>query len=165
MSQPPYPPPGGDEQGYPPPGQPPPDGRPWNQPGDPGGQPPTGSRGTVIALVVAAVLVLAAVGVAMWLLSGRDSRSSSAGPTSSTTQEQPAPGGALPPPTVTPDGLGDDPVLNQYAQDCYDGIMDACDDLYLESEEDSQYAAYGDTCAGRQPLGTDDFCAVSFPGE
>jgi hypothetical protein len=66
---------------------------------------------------------------------------------------------------VPPDGLGDDPVFDQYAKDCYDGLMEACDDLFLESEEDSLYEAYGDTCAGRQPLGTDVFCTVSFPGE
>jgi hypothetical protein len=145
-------------------GQQPPYGRPLGQPGD---QPPKGSRTTVIALVVAAVVVLAAVGVALWLLFGRDNGTTFTGSTSgagTSTQEPPSAGGAIPPPTVTPDGLGDDPVFNEYARDCYDGIMDACDSLFLESETDSLYEAYGDTCAGRQRLGSDVSCTDSFPG-
>jgi hypothetical protein len=198
MSQPPYPPPGGNEAGGDRPGS-----RGWTpgdsdeptqqfgpsgqreptqqfgQPGQPGqygppGQPPSGSRTTVIALVVAAVVVLAAVGVALWLLLGRgDAEITSARPTTATSTEGAAPpttesprgSGSLPPPTLSPDGLGADPVFDQYAQDCYDGAMDACDDLFLESAKDSLYEAYGDTCAGRQPLGGDVFCTVSFPGE
>jgi len=66
---------------------------------------------------------------------------------------------------VQPDGLGDDPTFNQMAQSCYDGDMQACDDLFLQSDVDSAYEAYGDTCAGRQPEGTDVFCTVSFPGD
>jgi len=66
---------------------------------------------------------------------------------------------------VQPTGLGDDPTFNQLAQQCYDGDMQACDDLYIQSEVDSPYEAYGDTCAGRQPLGTDVFCTISFPGD
>jgi hypothetical protein len=129
----------------------------------------------VIALVVAAVVVLAAVGVALWLLFGRDNGITSADSTPTTggstteagtsTQELPSVGAAIPAPTVRPDGLGDDPVFDEYARDCYDGIMDACDSLFLESETDSLYEAYGDTCAGRQPLGSDVLCTVSFPGE
>jgi hypothetical protein len=29
--------------------------------------------------------------------------------------------------------------------------MEACDQLFLESDADSAYERYGDTCAGRQP--------------
>ena len=67
---------------------------------------------------------------------------------------------------MTPDGLGDDPVLNQYAQSCYDGDMQACDDLYNESEVDSVYETYGGTCAGRQPTSDSDvvYCVDAFPG-
>jgi hypothetical protein len=66
---------------------------------------------------------------------------------------------------VTPDGLGDDPTFDALAQQCYDGDMQACDDLFLQSDVDSLYETYGDTCAGRQPPGTDVFCTVSFPGD
>jgi hypothetical protein len=67
---------------------------------------------------------------------------------------------------VTPDGLGNDPVLNEYAQGCYDGDMQSCDDLYNGSEVDSLYEVYGGTCAGRQPVGNFDtvYCVDAFPG-
>ena len=41
--------------------------------------------------------------------------------------------------------------------------MDACDALYLSSEEGTDYRTYGDTCAGRQPAGTEFLCTVTFP--
>src|SRR5690606_16856796 len=50
---------------------------------------------------------------------------------------------------IPPGDLGDDPLLDQYAADCYAGDMEACDDLYWESPIDSAYEEYGDTCAGR----------------
>ncbi|HEY0126673.1 MAG TPA: hypothetical protein VGB58_06025 [Blastococcus sp.] len=53
--------------------------------------------------------------------------------------------------------------MDAYAQDCFDGDMAACDSLFLESEVDSMYEAYGDTCAGRQPPGTGTLCTVTFP--
>ena len=40
--------------------------------------------------------------------------------------------------------------------------MQACDDLYNESDAGSDYERYGDTCAGRQPEGTFVYCTVSF---
>ena len=67
---------------------------------------------------------------------------------------------------MAPDGLGNDSVLNEYAQSCFDGDMQACDDLYSQSEVDSAYETYGGTCAGRQPVTSSDtvFCTVAFPG-
>jgi hypothetical protein len=144
----PYGPPGPYGQapyGPPPYGQgPPPYGQPWAPPGTP----PRKNRNLTMVLVVAAVVVLAAAGVALWLLFGRgdDSRI-----------------GSLPPATVTPDDLGADSVLDSYAADCYEGSMDSCDALYMEAEAGSLYERYGDTCAGRQPPGTNVFCTVSFP--
>ena len=41
--------------------------------------------------------------------------------------------------------------------------MQACDDLYNVAEDDSDYRRYGDTCAGRQPEGTQRFCVTAFP--
>ena len=69
------------------------------------------------------------------------------------------------PATVTPDGLGDDPILDQYAASCYDGDMAACDTLYDQSEVGSTYEAYGGTCAGRQPNRNSDvvYCTDAFP--
>jgi len=150
---------------YPPPGQ------PWEPSGAPGG-PRRSRNSTLIALLVAGVVVLAAVGVALYLVLGRgvdgtDITSSgrtapnSAG-TTTPTEEQ-APGVALPDATRTPDGLGDDPVLDVLAQACYRGDMQSCDDLFDESEAGSEYEAYGDTCAGRQPTGTLVLCTDTFP--
>lgn len=44
---------------------------------------------------------------------------------------------------------GDDPALNALAQECFDGTMSACDDLWSMSPVDSDYESYGDTCGGR----------------
>lgn len=57
------------------------------------------------------------------------------------------------PPTPPPNG---DPELDQFAQDCYQGNMDACDTLFFRSEFGSQYEDYGLTCGGRlrEPAGS-----------
>ena len=43
--------------------------------------------------------------------------------------------------------------------------MEACDDLYAQSESDSLYELYGGTCAGRQDVTDADsvFCTRAFP--
>ena len=88
---------------------------------------------------------------------------SSSESTPSTTEESsPAPNG-IPPATIPPDGLGDDPVLQEFAQQCYDGQMFSCDVLFTASEDGSPYKNYADTCAGRQPAGTGTFCTIAFP--
>jgi len=73
-------------------------------------------------------------------------------------------GGVRPAPAATrePTGLGSDPVLDQWAQQCHDGTMSACDDLYDTSDLDSAYEDYGDTCAGRRGGGEWDYCADVF---
>jgi len=179
----------GQQYGQPPYAQPPYGQPPYGQPGQPwgagpGGQQPKGTNSTLIALVIAGVVVLAAIGVALFLVFGKDDRMPSAGsatagatsnaspspssPGSSPSSAGPSSDGAsrIPPATIAPDGLGDDPTLDQYAQSCYDGDMDACDTLYDESEVDSTYESYGGTCAGRQPPGNSDvvYCADAFPG-
>jgi hypothetical protein len=78
----------------------------------------------------------------------------------------PPPTAVLPPATRPPTGLGTDPVLDGEAQHCSAGDMTACVQLYLSSYRDpalGRYAAYGDTCAGRQPAGTLRLCTASFP--
>ncbi len=71
--------------------------------------------------------------------------------------------GEIPPPGQEPVGLGNDPELDRLAQECYDGDMESCDDLYGQSEFGSEYEAYGDTCAGRQETDTNLLCVVAFP--
>jgi hypothetical protein len=44
---------------------------------------------------------------------------------------------------------GPDPVLNAYAQGCFEGDYQACDDLYFESPPMSDYEEYGGSCGGR----------------
>jgi hypothetical protein len=46
-------------------------------------------------------------------------------------------------------GLGDDAGLDGYAVRCHDGDMQACDDLFDQSDPMSRYEQYGMTCAGR----------------
>ena len=180
--QPPYGQPQYGQPGVPPYGQP---GQPpWGPPGGPGGQQPKGSKNTVIALIIAGVVVLAAIGVALFLVLGKNdpattassattgatasaTSSSDAGSSSGASSSSSAPGGAsgIPPATVPPDGLGDDPVLDQFAQSCFDGDMSACDQLYNDSEVNSTYESYGGTCAGRQPITNSDvvYCTDAFP--
>ena len=52
-------------------------------------------------------------------------------------------------PAVEPGQLGTDPVLDQYALDCFGGDMQACDDLMYESPPLSKYELYAYTCGGR----------------
>jgi hypothetical protein len=52
-------------------------------------------------------------------------------------------------PPVAPEGLGPDPVLNEYAQSCFDGDLQACDDLLYESAPLSPYEEYALSCGGR----------------
>ena len=63
--------------------------------------------------------------------------------------------------------MGDDPQFNVLADECYDGDMQSCDDLYNGTLDDSSlsaYTLYGDTCAGRQDQGTRKLCTDTFPG-
>ena len=55
--------------------------------------------------------------------------------------------------------------LDEYAEDCYDGDMGACDALYRESPRSSAYELYGGTCAGRQSNADASrvFCTDAFP--
>ena len=59
---------------------------------------------------------------------------------------------------VPPGVLGPDPVLDAYAQQCFDGDLQSCDDLYTESPPLSDYEEYGTTCGGRVKAWTVPFC-------
>ncbi|MGY1732370.1 hypothetical protein ACI798_12705 [Geodermatophilus sp. SYSU D01045] len=50
---------------------------------------------------------------------------------------------------VPPGVLGSDPVLDAHAQGCFDGDLQACDDLFAESPPLSEYEEYALTCGGR----------------
>ncbi|MFP5369219.1 MAG: hypothetical protein ACLGI3_00485 [Actinomycetes bacterium] len=57
-------------------------------------------------------------------------------------------------PAVPPGELGPDPVLDEYADACFAGELQACDDLLYESPPLSEYEEYATTCGGRvKPYG------------
>ncbi|MGY2127613.1 hypothetical protein [Blastococcus sp. SYSU DS0617] len=72
---------------------------------------------------------------------------------------------SIPAATSEPEGLGDDPELDDYAEECHGGDMAACDELFRKSPEYSAYELYGGTCAGRQSNSDarDVYCVEAFP--
>lgn len=78
------------------------------------------------------------------------------------------PAAAVPPstlPPAPPTGLGTDSTFDALANLCFAGDMAGCDSLYERSEVGSAYETYGDTCAGRKPAGTGQYCLDMFgPG-
>jgi hypothetical protein len=63
-------------------------------------------------------------------------------------------------PTRPPAGTeAQDPQLTALAQECYEGSMAACDDLYLRTPRGSELERYGDTCGGRMPDPRRRYCA------
>lgn len=67
-------------------------------------------------------------------------------PTTDTT----APDNSDIPPGQDPrDILGDDQDLNDLANQCFDGDMGACDQLFSDTPVDSDLEAYSQTCGGR----------------
>ena len=166
--QPPYgqPPYGQPPYGQAPYGQPPYGQAPYGPPQGPGGAsaPPwgqgraTSGKTNKVAILLAAVAALVVTGLAValfvWSGSGDDDGASGGGGDSS-----------IPAASSEPEGLGDDPDLDEYAEECYDGDMEACDALYEESPRSSAYELYGGTCAGRQPNADASkvFCVDAFP--
>ncbi|WP_299953807.1 hypothetical protein [uncultured Modestobacter sp.] len=124
---------------------------------------PTGASPAAAAVragVLALGIVLAVVVGALVLRSGADDlgrgigegwAEASAAAVADASSGYPDPGWYDPVPEQSdpeaPDGLGDDPVLDGLAQQCFDGDLPACDDLYLEAVPG--YREYGLTCAGR----------------
>lgn len=55
---------------------------------------------------------------------------------------------------TAPGDLGEDDELDALAEECFDGDVAACDQLFFESPAGSDYEAYGDSCGGRnEPAG------------
>ena len=61
-----------------------------------------------------------------------------------------------------PDGLGSDPALDRLAQSCFEGDFVACDDVYWQSEIDSGYEIYGETCGGRVDAAIPGQCEETY---
>jgi hypothetical protein len=59
---------------------------------------------------------------------------------------------------------GSDPALDRLQDRCADGDMSACDTLFTDSPLDSEYEDFGDSCGGRQAIGTGAWCAEGGPG-
>jgi hypothetical protein len=57
------------------------------------------------------------------------------------------------------DTYGDDPELDALWDACADGDDGACDELFQVSPIDSGYEAFGDSCGGRQEVGTGRWCS------
>ncbi|MGH9209966.1 MAG: hypothetical protein ACRD2C_04720 [Acidimicrobiales bacterium] len=64
------------------------------------------------------------------------------------------------PPEAPPTG---DSQFDDLAQDCYQGDMQACDDLYLGTPVGSEYEAYGDTCGARISDSHGYYCTDLLP--
>ncbi|TKJ21503.1 hypothetical protein [Blastococcus sp. CCUG 61487] len=131
--------------GYLPPGQyaPP----PWGGAG--GSAPRSSSRKLVIGIVAGAALLAVVLAVALFVgVRGDD-------------------GAGIPEAASEPVNLGEDADLDDLAEECHDGAMQACDDLFRYAPRWSAYQLYGGTCAGRQPNADARavFCTDAFPGE
>jgi hypothetical protein len=153
------------------------------------GPPPSGGNKNPALIVVLVVLVIGAViGGAILLTSGGDDDDE---PTAGTTiPGQPGDPGDITLPEV-PDGgdttlpdvslpdIGDigsdeggppaeppddggDATLGGYADSCYQGDMQACDDLFMESDSGSELEDYGDTCGRRFDV-SHGFCVNALP--
>lgn len=123
---------------------------PWG-PGPDGSAPATNTK-LVLGLVAGLLVLVIGAAVALVVGVGSDARSGDRG-------------SAIPEATSDPDGLGDDAEFDAYAEDCHDGDMAACDDLFLLSPLGSAYELYGGTCAGRQPNSEARrvYCVDAFP--
>jgi hypothetical protein len=149
-------------------------------PGGPPAEPPTsspsdaGGGGTPrrLRLVVAGVAVLLlAVGITAVLLTRGDGGSDdgqSGRPSPFERRVERAHGEDDPDDIEVPDperpvDLGDDPLLDRLADECFDGDISSCDDLYRESFLGSEYEKYGATCGERTRRGQGGGCTALYP--
>lgn len=132
-------------------GQPPQGPLPWGQ----GAATPRKTNKVAVALAAVAALVVTGLAVTLFVWSGSDDGDDGGSGGDS----------SIPAATSEPEGLGDDPDLDEFAEECFDGDMEACDALYRESPRSSAYELYGGTCAGRQPNADASkvYCVDAFP--
>lgn len=118
-------------------------------PPTPGDDGKSGCRGRTVLVVlgVLGVVGLVVVGVVVWLLMRVE------------PIEIPEDVGASPPGSHEPPGADAD--LDRLWTSCGDGDMQACDDLYFESDVGSDYEAFGATCGYR--IETNDLCVDAMP--
>jgi hypothetical protein len=64
------------------------------------------------------------------------------------------------PPAAPPTG---DAQFDDLADECFQGDMDACDELYQETPVGSDYEAYGDTCGARIDQSFGYYCTDLLP--
>jgi hypothetical protein len=57
---------------------------------------------------------------------------------------------------------GGDVILDQLAEKCQAGDMEACDQLYDDSDVDSEYEVYGNSCGGRLSDDNVEYCVDVF---
>ena len=62
----------------------------------------------------------------------------------------------------SPGELGSDPFLDDLYTRCESGDLPTCDQLYFEAPVESSYETFGDTCGGRQSVGTGLLCVESL---
>ncbi|SNS50361.1 hypothetical protein SAMN04488107_2777 [Geodermatophilus saharensis] len=115
----------------------------------------------VVAAGLVVGLVLAAVVAAVLLRGVAEDAGRAAGEAMGTSVADALYGGATDPfvggtlgeveqsAPVAPGDLGPDPVLDGYAQQCFDGDLQSCDDLFADSPPLSDYEEYALTCGGR----------------
>lgn len=60
-------------------------------------------------------------------------------------------------------GFGDDAYLDNLSTLCWEGDMEACDDLYWDSLPDSDYEYTGATCGERDAFEIERTCTERFP--
>jgi serine/threonine-protein kinase PknK len=119
------------------------------------------NRGPLVAAGVLGLVALTALAAVLLFRDSDSGGGGGGGGAGPDTSAAPGGGGDLPE-ADSPDGLGTDLELNRLAEDCFDGDISACDDLYSQSPAASDYEDYGSTCAGRAgpQLGS---CSDLFP--
>jgi hypothetical protein len=103
------------------------------------------------------VVVLAGIGVALFLLLGNDDEDQpvgTAGTGTASPSDEPSdpsedPDADDPFPAGQPPGDFDDPEHDRLAEACHEGDWTACDDLYWGTSVGSAAEEYGGTCGGR----------------
>ena len=66
---------------------------------------------------------------------------------------------------MPPGTLGGDVTLDGHAQECFAGVLDACDRLYAESAPFPEYERYASTCGGRVKPFAVAYCTELESGE